>query len=334
MKSLFLSFGIGIFLLSCQEGSNESTTPMPKPSGETIAFYNVENLFDTIDSKGISDGDFLPHGKKYWTQSRYLKKLKDLAQVFNDLGPKGPAIIGLSEIENKAVILQLIETAGYSEDDYEIVHYNSADNRGIDVALVFKKKYFRFISSESIRLVFPFDPDVLSRDILKVKLQGHQDELTIFVNHWPSRRDGTKETEPKRLFAAETLRGLVDEELKKDPNADLVIMGDFNDAPEDQSLNAVLGASITKNEEDLINLSARVKYKFPGTLVHDREWLMFDQIIVSRNFKKKLTGKLEVFAPDYLLYQHSDGRKSPNKTYGSRYYGGYSDHLPVRIIFR
>lgn len=304
-----------------------------------IMFYNVENLFDTINDSLKNDDEFTPAGKIPWTSERFQIKIKHIAQVISSVNkPDLPDIIGLAEIENDFVLNKLIEANSLKKIGYKIVHYESPDERGIDVALLYNPATFTVAESKPIHVVLP-DND-LTRDILYVRgntVSGN--ELHIFVNHWPSRSEGVQKSEPKRKIAAQVLKTEVDNLFKKDSHSKIVIIGDFNDEPSDKSLNDFLKALQPENKANkssLYNLMVPMQKKGLGSLYYDN-WNMFDQIIVSGNLisGKKINcneDSVHIFDANWLMFKDPKrGIMRPNRTLGSKYFGGYSDHLPVFI---
>lgn len=255
-----------------------------------------------------------------------------------------PEIVGLCEVENRKVLDDLVSKTPLSRVGYEIVHYESPDRRGIDVALLFRPDKLELISSKPIPIHFRGEPNRKTRDILYVKgLTQHDDTLHVFINHWPSRWGGQLETEPLRMFVASVLRHQVDSIFAVDSTANLIITGDLNDEPEDKSVSETLNAeksfsNITK--EQIYNLSFYLKdEKQMGSHKHQGEWGMLDQIIVSGALLDKqssfYTGldHTHVFNEGFLL---EDDRtylgKKPFRTYiGFSFNDGFSDHLPVYI---
>ncbi len=304
-----------------------------------LAFYNVENLFDTTDDPETLDEDFTPDGKQQWTPERYQAKLGKISQVLDSMGT--PHFIGLAEVENQTVLEDLISTESLKSGDYGIIHKNSPDMRGIDVALLYQKQHFKVLETEFIRVNFPdfIEKDYTSRDILHAKGKLSNGEiLHIFVNHWPSRRGGLQQSEPKRLFVAQHVKLAVNDILEKDPKALIVLMGDFNDEPNNSSIASVLGA-LPDNSAAIDGLLYNCFYSMDkdkkGSYNYRGNWNMLDQFIVS-GYLKDPTAPLMVKNPtihryEWLMYQGKNG-PTPNRTYGGpNYYGGYSDHLPVSI---
>jgi predicted extracellular nuclease len=224
-------------------------------------FYNVENLFDTQDDPLVRDEEFLPEGDRFWNKHKYYSKLNNIYKVIVAVGEwSPPAIIGLCEIENRKVIDDLVSSTPLNKFDYQIVHKESPDRRGIDVGLLYRKELFTPLSYEAIPINFPNNPESKTRDILYVKgITNTSDTLNIFINHWPSRWGGQLESEGRRVFVASVLKEKVDSIFKSNPKSNIIITGDFNDYPNNKSLNEVLAASqkfddITTNQ--LYNLSA------------------------------------------------------------------------------
>lgn len=318
--------------------STATTTPLP--SSLKLVSYNVENLFDTIDDPTKDDEDFLPNGDLKWDGERYEKKLDKLNQVIEDAGGGSyPAILGLVEIENEKVLKDLLANAGKSSQ-YGIVHQESPDERGIDVALLYDKNLFSLDKEEFLQVKFPppFSNDH-TREILHAATHIQGDEVHFFVNHWPSRREGDAKSEPKRVAAAATLKKAVQEVQSKNSNAKIIIMGDFNDQPQDKSLQQTLGAKLSMKpiaDKELYNLTAVLQNKGIGSYNYQGNWQMIDNLVVNDkvlNSTKGLhsdAGKLDVFEKDYMMFKHPKYGASPSRTYsGNKYIGDYSDHLPL-----
>jgi predicted extracellular nuclease len=307
-----------------------------------IAFYNVENLFDTIDEPMTIDSEYMPNSSLQWTKKRYEAKLKNIAKVIDSLG--FPSIMGMVEVENRRVLNDLTAMPTLKAKNYGIAHFESPDERGIDCALIYKKSDFEVKNAKPHRISFPDDRKDGTRDILEVSgiLRGLP--VTVFVNHFPSRRGGAEVSDPKRVFVAKILKSAVDSVQKADANARIIIMGDMNDEPSDKSLTQSLGAiywtlagdkrpSVDKNA--LYNLAAGVKESGLGSYYYRGEWEVIDQMIVNGSFldsrSKLVTRDAEtVFTADFLTYKDKTGKKLPNRTYtGPTYRGGFSDHFPI-----
>ena len=307
------------------------------PSIITIAFYNVENLFDTLDDAEKFDDDFLPTAEKKWTNKRYKKKIYKLGTVISQIGKirsgKAPMIIGLAEVENKNVLNELIRSKHLRDQDYGYVHHDSPDERGIDVALMYQKENFKVIDSKPYPIDITTDeanPDY-TRDILLVVGELHGERVNIIVNHWSSRSQGVKETEFKRLIASEKVIEIVNEIRAACPDAKIIVMGDFNDDPSNNSVRQL------SNSLDLHNPMETLLSYTRGSLNYRFQWNMFDQILISTNFLEFEKGSIsfskgDIFDKKFLTQFKGKYMGQPFRTYvGSKYKGGYSDHFPVFI---
>lgn len=298
-----------------------------------IGFYNVENLFDTTDDPDINDEEYLPDGARQWDQERYQDKLNKLSKVLATMA-QGADIIGLSEVENKGVIEDLIATPQLKGHRYEIVHKNSPDRRGIDVALIYKRDRFKVINT--VWVEYP-EEGYFTRDILLCTGIYLGDTITVGVNHWPSRRSGPE----KRNQAGARLRQAVDSILSKSPNSKIILMGDFNDDPRNASVKKELRAGDRLNkmaEGDLFNASSDTYKQGFGSLSYRGAWNMFDQIIISQSLidGKGVTYKastFSVFGPGWMRQSTGQYAGSPFRSFSyNKYIGGYSDHFPVYIL--
>ncbi|GEM67524.1 endonuclease [Sphingobacterium mizutaii NBRC 14946 = DSM 11724] len=335
LKKYFL-----LFLLTticyCSLGQQKQYSVYP------IAFYNVENLFDTERDSSIQDEEFTPDGGMNWTPDKYWKKLEKIASVLSSIGRKygksGPAIIGLSEIENRRVLNDLIMQNEIAGNQYEIVHYESPDRRGIDVAMLYNPKLFRLIDAQVLPYKLASKPSYVTRDVLMVKGVMANEMVHIFVNHWPS-RFGSKSSE-LREHAAGIVKNAVDSIYLKNPQAKIIIMGDLNDDPVDVSVKDVLGAkrrSENLKTGDLYNTMYKHYVQGIGSLGYLAKWSLFDQIIIS----EALLGddrsslkfwKSEIYNPDYLITKDGRYKGYPLRTFsGNLFQNGYSDHFPVLI---
>jgi predicted extracellular nuclease len=308
----------------------------------TFTCYNVENLFDTFDDPKKEDDAFLPNSDKKWTEERYLKKLNDIAKVLYATGKDDyPSLVGLVEVENAKVLNDLIEKTAIPNNDYAYVHFDSPDVRGIDVALLYDKTDFKPVSQKKLAVSFDFAPNKTTRDILYVEGLCKNETMHVFVNHWSSRREGEKETEPKRMACAKVLKKAINDIQKVNPTAKIIITGDFNDETDNQSITKVLGAKTNVQnlqKTDLFNLSYKQDQNGEGTYNHKGDWNMIDQFIVSSSMLPKQKGltivdeSVQLFNEDWLMYKSQKYGLVPNRTYGGpNYYGGYSDHLPISI---
>lgn len=305
-----------------------------------LAFYNVENLFDYFDDSTTVDEQFLPRGENYWTKSRYEVKQNNLAKTIIAMGGwEPPELIGFCEVENRYVLETLTQFTQLKSIGYEIIHKDSRDARGIDVAAIYRPDKLKLLDYEYYQLNFPFDSTSRTRDILHAIMQlPNNDTLHYLVNHWPSKFGGEFETQPKRLFAAQFVRRKADSLLIINPNARIVITGDFNDEPEEESMT--VGLRITEElksvkNTDLFNLMYPIRY-VAGTHSFENKWGILDQFIVSGNMlaedsQTKIRNRTaQIFDMPFLIMEGATGATRPFRTYqGPKYIGGYSDHLPI-----
>lgn len=306
----------------------------------TIAFYNIENLFDIENDPLTNDDDFLPTSRKRWTAKRYQNKLIKLSTVISKIGEDdteiSPIIIGLAEVENKDVLSDLVRSEHLINEAYSFIHYDSSDERGIDVALLYKSDVFKVENSEtySVYLQTESGEQDYTRDILLVQGVLNNEPLNIIVNHWSSRREGEKETEYKRLAASNKVNSIIKSVKQEEHNAKIIVMGDFNDNPDNNSI------SLMEKESELYNPFKTVWSRDKGSLSYDFEWNLFDQILFSTNFFDANSSALDfhgadVFNSKFLTQYHGKYKGQPFRTYvGKKYKGGYSDHFPVYIQFK
>jgi len=300
----------------------------------SIMFYNVENLFDTFDDPLTSDEEFTPSGKLNWTDERYVKKLNDLAKVISSIDQELPEIVGLCEIENRAVTEALFNAPALQSGNYAVLHRESPDGRGIDCALAYRKDKIRFDTEKYYKVTLPSGERPTTRLMMYARGIQENDTLHVFVNHWPSRSGGQMESEPNRLTVALLLREKADSILRENPDARIVMMGDFNDYPNDKSLKDVLQAS-GRGDGVYFNFMDDFQKKGEGTYNYQGEWGCLDQFIVSNPVVQSDKGfraeknAAKIFKAEWLLFVNNDGSASPSRTYGKEYYGGYSDHLPI-----
>lgn len=317
-----------------------------KPGSEclySVAFYNLENLFDTIHDEGKNDFEYLSYNAKQWNTEKYLSKLANLSKVISELArdktPAGPAAIGVAEAENRRVLDDLISQPALAATGYEVVHYEGPDKRGIDCALLYDPKQFTPRNSKLV-LSSPFEGDTVhkTRGFLIVSGELAGEDVCFIVNHWPSR--GAQA--PVRMHAAMQVKELKDSLMYENKDLKLIIMGDLNDDPMDMSL-AVLGAKKhvgDMTDDDLFNpWWATLQDKGVGTLLYRGKWNLFDQILLSPTLLKANQGLKydhnEVFMREYLFQQEGKYKGAPLRTYGGRtWLNGYSDHLPTIIYLR
>ncbi len=312
-----------------------------------LLFYNTENLFDTINDPIKRDDEFTPGGRKAWDSERYQLKLEMLAEAIASGTPHLPALIGLSEIENMAVLEDLVATEQLVEGNYRIIHEEGLDIRGIDVALLYNPNVFQYISHRVLHINMPFDLEYKTRDILYVKGVLLNDTIHCYVNHWPSRRGGMEESEPRRITAAKRLRLHLDSIVNIVCEPNVIIMGDLNDEPHNRSISGVLEAAPYCDTcrydtvFSLVNLTTTIP-EGEGTYFYwkTQQWNSLDHIIVSSPLLNEDKGlsvseqRMNVVKNNRLLHKNEHGNIEPFSTFGKDYEGGYSDHLPVFISLK
>lgn len=309
----------------------------PNSETYTIAFYNTENLFDFEDDPLINDIDFLKTSNRNWNKERYQKKVYKTGMAISKIGfedfQKPPTLIGLAEVENNRVLNDLIKSAHLKDYNYGFVHYDSPDERGIDVALLYDMDHFLLESSESIKLDVESALGVkdYTRDILKVSGYLEGEKIHLLINHWPSRHEGSDMTGYKRMYAAQTVVALIDDILQDDAEAKIIIMGDFNDNPKNESIQYL------KNAKSLFNPMEKLMSYTRGSANHKFKWILFDQILMTGNFLNAHQEglkflKADIFDDRFLTNYDGKYKGQPYRTYvGKKYKGGFSDHFPVYI---
>jgi endonuclease/exonuclease/phosphatase family metal-dependent hydrolase len=347
MKLLFKYTILGLlcFVYSCSSSQDQTSKQYADVDFKRIAFYNVENLFDIYNDSLTNDDEFTPEGERNWNNKRFYHKLNNIYRVIIGMGEwNPPVIVGLSEVENRFVLNKLVYQTPLKTFDYKIIHEESPDRRGIDVALIYRSSQFVPIEHHTVGIRFPFDTASRTRDILYVKgVLSEKDTVHVFVNHWPSRYGGYLVTKPKREFVASVLRKEIDSLYLVDYDPNIIIMGDFNDEPWDESVMNELNAkmdTLKLQSNDLFNLMSRYQKDWDGgTNKYQEDWGIIDQFIVSANL---ISGKQNlqilnksaiVYSPEFLLEEDFKylGKK-PFRTYvGFSYNRGYSDHLPIYI---
>ena len=343
MKHFLFIFSVCFFI---QEGiSQDISAEQREKNTLRICFYNLENYFDYENNPHKNDDDFTPEGSYHWTKTRFENKAKNIAKVFVAMGQwELPEIIGVCEIENETAIRYLLYNTSLSAGKYNYVFYESPDRRGINVALFYRSDKFKVINSYPISLLDSLRPLSKPRDILYVKgvwVAHCADTIHLFVNHWTSRYGGKAATVDRRNYAAKILRVKIDSLLLLNANMRILVMGDFNDYPYDESITTYLRAYDTTHYKNgnLINTMFPYFHKNNvGTNKYQQKWGILDQIIISsalyyakNGLRIQTTGT--IFSADFLLEDDTKYMgKKPLRTYsGRKYIGGFSDHLPVYI---
>jgi len=340
MKVIFLFAMAAVFVVSASSQNADD-------KAFKVVSYNVENLFDCVDDSLTNDAEFLPGGMRGWNYEKYQRKLNNIGRVITAIGGwNPPAVIGLCEIESCKCLYDLTRNSGLKNLNYKFVHHESPDLRGVDVALLYRPDKFKVLTERPLSIHFPDAPNSKTRDLLYVSGQVPTgDTLHVFVCHFPSRLGGELESEDKRLFVASVLRHAVDSIYKLDISPNILIMGDFNDYPDNESMKTVLGARVpdeNTNPGFLYNMMYDFHKNGKGTHKQAGEWGALDQMIVSGtllNTKNKFSLSLSdvhIFDAEFLLETDEKGLgKKPFRTYvGMKYNGGFADHLPVYADFK
>lgn len=311
-----------------------------------VGFYNLENLFDIEDDPTINDSEYTPAGSKLWTEELYQRKLTHLSSVIAQMGkevtPDGLAILGVAEVENRRVLEDLVKQPEIAKQNYNIVHYDSPDLRGIDVGLLYQPKYFTVANSKALPVLL-YNEDgsrIYTRDVLLVSGIFDGDTLHVLVNHWPSRRGGEAASRSLRETAAGVVKSAVDSLMNQNINAKIIIMGDLNDDPVSSSIKKVLKSKrdVAKIKEgDLYNPMEDFYKKGIGTLAYQDAWNLFDQLIISSGLVQPVGGyqfyKAQIFNQPYMVQKEGQFKGYPLRTHaGDTYLDGYSDHFPVYLF--
>lgn len=336
IKMAVACLGAVILLVGCRGG--HPAHPLPDDRTLSFVFYNVENLYDLIDDPQTNDEEYLPSGKKKWNEEKYRKKLADLSSVLVELGgDELPEIIGLCEVENRQVVQDLVDEPALQKGNYRVIHHHDRDRRGIDLALVYRPDEFT-VESERLVPVRSAGKNSLMRGILSVKGRSNNGEtFHIFVNHWPSRENDDSSRKEARKEMAVALRRLASPFTGQGSLTHVVIMGDMNDEPDDESLNQVLGAGRQgeNSPAGLVNLMYPSMEHNHGSYKFRGDWKMLDNLIVSESLLDEEGYRVEnnrgyVFSAPWMEFINRSGEVSPDRTYaGDRYTGGPSDHFPV-----
>lgn len=347
LKALFL-----LALLGC---TSFTQAQQKNYAIHTVAFYNLENLFDTIRDERIYDEEWTPTGPRSWDSKKYQQKLENLSRAISELGtdenPNMPTILGVSEIENRTVLEDLVKMPKLQKAGYGIVHYDSPDRRGIDVALLYQTKHFKLTSSKSLPLYIYDKSDVkykdsnngkgkrvYTRDQLVVSGLLDGEEIHFLVSHWPSRSGGEKKSAPNREAAAALNRKIIDSLYAINLEAKILTMGDFNDGPYNKSVKDVLGGNEKRTDvkkKEMFNPMYQLYKDGHGTLAYRDSWDIFDQIIISepllnKDYSSFRYWKVGIFNKPFLIQKSGQYKGYPlrNQLSGEP---GFSDHFPVYV---
>lgn len=342
-KIILLSFValLGLMSVSAQESSGR------KYKVYGVAFYNLENLFDTINNNGKYDLEYSPQGSKRWDGRKYWSKINHLARAIASMKtqstPMGPAVIGVSEIENRSVLEDLVADPQISKWNLEIVHHDSPDRRGVDVGLLYNPRFFMVEGVTNHRLRIEGYDSFRTRDQMCVVGRMAGERVAVIVNHWPSRLGGQEQSSYLREAAAALSKSIADSLWRVDPSMSVIVMGDLNDDPQDKSCAKVLGGK--KNAADADNHGFynpwwKILDSGVGTLAYKSSWNLFDQIVISGNLANAPVGKLqywkcEVLNRDFLKDKNGNRQGYPLRTFSAGVHlDGFSDHFPTEIFLR
>lgn len=339
MKRLFILV-VGLFVL-CSLHAQKPTK---------VLFYNLENFFDTKDDPQVRDEEFTPEGVKQWNDAKYAKKLSNIEKVFFDIAAMDrnyPAVIGVCEVENRSVLEDIVSTRKLAPASYKIVHYDSPEARGVDVAFMYRPDIFKIKGEKAIRTIIPGRPDFRTRDILTMWGDIQDEPFFFMVAHWPSRLGGKEASDHLRMAVAKQMKHIADSVRNDNPSIKIVAMGDFNDDPTDDSIEDGFEAKGKVKDVEKDDYFAPFAAPFKaglGTLAYGDAWNLFDNIIVSENLLNAGQGELRllkepgskyygnIFRAPYLFQKEGRYKGYPLRTYsGNNFQGGFSDHLPVYI---
>ena len=314
-----------------------------------IGFYNLENLYDTINNPITNDDEFTPNGAKHYTSDIYTNKLYKLAYVLKDFGkqwhPRGAAIIGVAEIENDTVLNDLANHFLLRNKKYQFIHFDSKDARGVDVGLFYQQDYFHPYDAKKLEVILPGNSKeaYFTRDILYVKGKLSGEEIHIYVNHWPSRRGGEERSAPARAAAALLCRKHADSIRRENIAAKIVVMGDLNDNPTDNSIIETLGATgVLKDLHAGVFFNPWIQFynRGIGTLANKDVWGLFDQILLSQPFFDSTSTnwkflKAGIYHHPFMTENTGRYKGYPMRTWdGNNYRGGFSDHYPTYVVLK
>ncbi len=315
-----------------------------------IAFYNLENFFDTINDPEVNGDEFTPEGTKKWNDVKYAKKLSNVERVFFDMAAidkNYPIVIGVCEIENRNVLEDIVTTPKLAPANYRIAHFDSPEARGVDVAFLYRPDVFKIEGERAVRTIIPSLPDFKTRDILTMWGTIENEPFFFMVAHWPSRLRGKEASEFLRMAVGEQMRSIADSVMTANPTMKVVAMGDFNDDPIDKSMVKGMGVKLKVGDlaaGDLFAPYGEMLKAGYGTLAYGDAWNIFDNIVVSENLVNGSTGRLKlqkapgskyygnIFKQPYMLQKEGQFKGYPLRTYvGDNFQGGFSDHFPVYI---
>ena len=336
------------FLLILSVMALAATSVVAQDKPYMVAFWNFENLFDIYNDPETHDDEFTPEGIKKWNETKYQKKLYNLERVIFDMAAinkEYPIVLGVSEIENRSVLEDLVSQPKLKGAKYRICHFDSPDARGVDVAFLYRADVFKLEGSDNIKLNVPELPNFRTRDLVVMWGTIEGEPFYFLVSHWPSRLGGKEASQFKRDACAKQIREIKDSLLKENPATKVIVMGDFNDDATDASLVKVMGAKGKLKEletGDFFNPYYQMLKAGLGTLAYQDSWNLFDNICVTENLVNGTYGKLRlmkgkkfygnIFTRPYMLQQEGQYKGYPLRTFvTNNFQNGFSDHFPVYI---
>ena len=336
------------FLLILSVMALAATSVVAQDKPYMVAFWNFENLFDIYNDPETHDDEFTPEGIKKWNETKYQKKLFNLERVIFDMAAinkEYPVVLGVSEIENRSVLEDLVSQPKLKGAKYRICHFDSPDARGVDVAFLYRADVFKLEGSDNIKLNVPELPNFRTRDLVVMWGTIEGEPFYFLVSHWPSRLGGKEASQFKRDACAKQIREIKDSLLQANPATKVVVMGDFNDDATDASLVKVMGAKGKVKEletGDFFNPYVQMLKAGLGTLAYQDSWNLFDNICVTENLVNGTYGKLRlikgkkfygnIFTRPYMLQQEGQYKGYPLRTFvTNNFQNGFSDHFPVYI---
>jgi len=302
----------------------------------SLAFYNLENLFDYENKESTLDKDYTPEGIYKWDRNKYFHKINNLGYAISRIGEMRssvpPVLLGVCEVENETCLKDLTQTEALKPYNYGYVLHKSADRRGIHVAFLFQKDHFTIEETKS----YPIDLSLkngldTTRDVLLIKGSLFTNDISILINHWPSRTDGTKKTNHKRLEAAKMVQHIIHNTETENQTSNIVVMGDFNDEPTSQGIQ-------TFNSDRFFNPMIPFQEQKKGSVKHKGKWIMFDQIIINKNLLESTWFEYletHIYAAPFLTQKSGKHKGCPKRTFTGQFFqGGFSDHYPVFMYFK
>lgn len=345
MKQAIIPASTLIFLLIILKTIMLPAQDNKKYEEAVVGFYNIENLFDTVNNPMKNDDEFLPNGKNRWNSEKYLHKLDNISKVISKIGkdytPDGVAVLGISEIENRAVIEDLINTPLLKPFGFNIIHYDSPDCRGMDVGMIYQPKYLTVKATKSYRLYIPGMENYFTRDQLLVSGQLLGENIYFIVNHWPSRHGGEKQSQPLRNAAAKLSRHICDSLLAINPDTKIIVMGDLNDNPNNESIKDIMRAKPDTTHlkpGDFYNPMYKLYKHGIGSTAWRNTWSLFDETLLSQgllgnDFSTLTFFEVHVFNKPFMQQKEGRYKGYPYSTFtGKTWQGGYSDHFPVYVV--